>query len=174
MNGVYWLYLFFGAAAGLSFFEGFRKFTTHNRAWKLSRALFPSWRFFEAPRPIPVVWFRYLETEAEESTDWILCAAFLKRPKSRLFINTAANVRMSIHSLVEQFLTDISDEFSGDIELIEKSVSYSLVSRMIRLYLIENSHKNPGKAFQFKISTGVPGIRETQGEDVFISRREVI
>jgi hypothetical protein len=134
------------------------------------RALFPSWRFFEDLDWVPRLWVRVLPAN-DFQEPWKECFAPESRGAASLFLNARGNLRMAAHSLVERFVAEIGESTDEDMSRIEASVSYELVTRLVRYRLKEMGETQPGKKFQFKIVSAVPGkLERSSDEELLISR----
>ncbi len=133
----------------------------------LFRALFPSWRFFEELGRVPKLSFRIV---GSSETEWSECLAPERMGLGALFLNARGNLRMAGNSLVEQLVTDLSElEDGATDEAVTSSVSYELVTRLVRSQVRELGGGGPGKRFQFRVVAAVPGATEREGEEILIS-----
>ena len=155
----------FGVVLLLGLLPGLRDRQFKGWAWKLFRVFFPSWRFFQELGHVPVLKFRIV---GSSESAWTRCMQPEPRNLGSLFFNSKDNLRMAENSLVEQLIDDIS-EFR-DENLVESSVSYELVTRLVRSRIRESRLAEVGQGFEFKVTAAVPGAGEpNEGEDLLIS-----
>ena len=155
----------FGLVVLLGFLPGLRDREFKGWAWKLFRVFFPSWRFFQELGSVPVLRFKILENPGGE---WIRCLEPAPRGWGSLFLNAKDNLRMAANSLVEQLIDDMSE--LQDEDEVESSVSYELVTRLVRFRIREARLAQAGQSFQFKVTAVTPGTGEkNEGEDLLIS-----
>lgn len=123
------------------------------------QVLFPPWKFFVEMSQSPQLHYRIADA-GDQFGDWIDAFPPPRRQWSTLFLNEEGNLLLAQHSLVEKFILEISQ--ARDDEAVEKSVSYQLITELVRSRL-HSSVVN----FQFRIS--IFSIRDSSEEVVLLS-----
>lgn len=157
----------FALAVVLATFPGLRERRVKGRSWVFLRALFPSWRFFEELGEVPGLKFRMVQ-DGDADRGWTECFASEPRRARMLFLNSRGNLRLAANSLIEQLTDDLSEMPDGTESEIINSVSYALVTRLVRFRIREMGRARPGEHFQFKVVSAVLG-KESVAEDIMIS-----
>lgn len=96
-------------------------------AWSLLRCLWPSWRFFDVPAPLPSLRVRIAPTNQDYGEYRDVLAA-PRRGASSLFLNARHNLELAYASAVET----LADELSGDEPSVDPT-SYEVVRRLVEL-----------------------------------------
>lgn len=126
------------------------------------RALFPSWKFFDQFEWFPVLYYRVAFNENDFS-DWNTCLKKPQRTLVSIFFNPNGNLYHASNSAVERLALEASQPNAASIE---NSVSYRIISNLVRSKIRLESGFRQSFSFQFKIRAQ---SKDTI-DDIFISQ----
>jgi hypothetical protein len=160
-----------GLVLALALLPGLRDRALPGRGWMLVRALFPSWRFFEELGQVPMLRYRVSDGEQGGWSEWKAALPPVPRGLGSLFLNARGNLRMASNSLVEQLVSDLAevDDTDEGLRRFEASVSYELVTRLVRARIRALEPDAHAGRFQFKVVVATPGAAEGTGEEILVS-----
>lgn len=122
--------------------------------WSALRVLFPSWRFFEDVGSALSLEHRYQLANGEIS-EW---SCVLTRPSPRWYsfiFNPAGNLFLAEQSLLQRLEEEIGSSDPTRSEELEHTVSFQLVTRLVRFTLRERGIEC--SRFQFRIGRSNAG-----------------
>jgi len=131
-----------------------RNATSH--AWTLLRSFFPSWRFFEAIDPPPLLSYRLID--GEPAGAWR--AADITPPPRRaldMLLNAQGNLQLAYRSLTERLLSELDAPDPAAL------VSYQLLRRLVTTQLMAASSRELVQRYQFRLCSG------DDGSELFVS-----
>ncbi|MBX2988345.1 MAG: hypothetical protein KF802_10660 [Bdellovibrionaceae bacterium] len=134
------------------------------KAASLLRVLLPSWRFFERAGQVPQLAYRLLPSDPAPGA-WIPCPAPVSRSWRHLVLNPRGNRNLAFHGLVERLMMDLNEWEDDRLNEFSSSVSYALVTEMVKFHLRRDSGLKEGR-FQFKIFVA--------DEDVLLSEEHAL
>lgn len=125
------------------------------RGFSIVRILFPSWRFFEEPTPLPEISYRLLGPS--ESSEWRGLLSSPPRSARTLLYNPRGNLALAEHTLLQQIESDIADlPPDTDAAEFERSVSFRLAENLVRFVLSQSAGIPDGSSVEFRLTRPAP------------------
>jgi hypothetical protein len=118
---------------------------------QLFRVFAPSWRFFDRPVQVPILWVRYID-QAEKPGPWekrlLRKAASSNRSWKQIFLNSTENHLLICRELLNQHEFDLQHG-------VVNSVSSQLIERLVLLDIPGDSQsedRSGSKKLQYKMT----------------------
>ena len=142
----------------------------HESGFQVFRVLFPSWRFFDRLGDVAELYSRYAPADVELG-GWKPCLAGPPRTVQSLFLNPSGNYFLAGHTLVERLLQDLSEWNESDLDAFSESVSFKLVTNLVRYEITRNAGGMCAAPFRFQFKIALLDLKQSTAplRDVLVS-----